>query len=92
VVGKTELLDIIKNKTGLTKKDIESMLGALTDTVKEEVLTSGKEIRIRDFGTFKQKISKPRAGRNPRTGEALHIKGSTSVGFSVANALKKKDA
>jgi len=37
VVGKTELLEIMKEKTGLPKKSLESALIALTDTIKEKV-------------------------------------------------------
>eukprot|EP00596_Hydrurales_sp_CCMP1899_P011242 CAMPEP_0119035882 /NCGR_PEP_ID=MMETSP1177-20130426/3147_1 /TAXON_ID=2985 /ORGANISM="Ochromonas sp, Strain CCMP1899" /LENGTH=146 /DNA_ID=CAMNT_0006994761 /DNA_START=61 /DNA_END=501 /DNA_ORIENTATION=- len=90
-LGKAELVEILKEKTGLMKKDVESVLGAFTDTVSKEVLVNGKEIRLRDFGTFKQKVSKARTGRNPRTSEAIQISGSTSVVFSVSSALKVKD-
>ncbi len=92
VIGKAELVDILKDATGVSKKDIGEVLGALTDVVKEEVLDSGKEIRLRDFGTFKQKLSKPRTGRNPRTGEELQISGSKSVSFSASSTMKIKDA
>ena len=91
-VGKAELIDKLKEKTGISKKDIELVLTALTGTVKEEVLDGGKEIRLRDFGTFKQKVSSARTGRNPRTGEELQIKGGKTVGFSVSSSLKVKDA
>lgn len=91
VVGKADLISILKDKTGVSKKDCEAVLGALSEAVKQEVLVSAKEIRVRDFGTFKQKVSKARMGRNPRTGEELQIKGSKSVGFSVAAAMKVKD-
>ena len=91
VVGKADLVSILKDKTGVSKKDCEAVLGALSEAVKEEVLGSAKEIRLRDFGTFKQKVSKARMGRNPRTGEELQIKGSKSVGFSVAAAMKVKN-
>ena len=75
----------------MSKKDIGEVLAALTDVVKSEVLDSGKEIRLRDFGTFKQKVSKPRVGRNPRTGEELQISGSKSVAFSASSTMKEKD-
>lgn len=90
LIGKSELVDMLKEKTGVSKKDIAEVLGALTETVKDEVLTSGKEIRLRDFGTFKQKVSKPRTGRNPRTGEELQISGSKSVAFSASATMKVK--
>tara|TARA_A100001035_G_scaffold255170_1_gene229546 strand:+ start:200 stop:493 length:294 start_codon:yes stop_codon:yes gene_type:complete len=91
VVTKAELLELLKDKSGLTKKDIESVLAALTDSVRECVLDGGKEIRLRDFGTFKPKVTKARMGRNPRTGEAIPVSGSTSVGFSAATAFKRKN-
>ena len=71
-------VELLKDKSGLTKKDIESVLAALTDSVRECVLDGGKEIRLRDFGTFKPKVTKARMGRNPRTGEAIPVSGSTS--------------
>jgi DNA-binding protein HU-beta len=84
-------VDILKEKTGLAKKDIELFLGSFVESVKEEVLVKGNDIRLRDLGTFKQKKSAPRTGRNPRTGEDIQIAGSTSVSFSVSSALKIKD-
>ena len=75
----------------MTKKDVETVIIAFTNAVRDEVLVGGKEIRLRDFGTFKQKKSAARVGRNPRTGEELQISGSTSVSFSVSQGLKVKD-
>ena len=49
-------MDLIAQKTALTKKDIEAVLSAFQTTVHEEVLTKGNEIRLRDLGTFKQKV------------------------------------
>ena len=54
------------------------------------MLVNGNEIRLREFGTFKQKKSAARLGRNPRTGADLQILGSTSVTFSVSSVLKVK--
>ena len=117
VIGKIKLIDILSDKTQMTKSNIDIVLSALTDCIKEEVLEGAKEIRLRDFGifmklrnifkltvrylclcvmcffigTFKQKVSAPRIGRNPQTGAELQISGSTSVAFSVASSLKIKD-
>jgi nucleoid DNA-binding protein len=90
IIGKADLLEKLKNKTNFKKKDIEIVLTALTDIIKEDVLINGSEIRLRDFGTFKQKNTLPRKGRNPRTGETLQILGSTSVTFSASSSLKSK--
>jgi DNA-binding protein HU-beta len=90
-MGKGDFISSISEKTGLTKKDVEAVLGGFSETIKEEVLEGAKEVRLRDFGTFKQKIFKAREGRNPRTGENIQISGSTSVAFSAATAMKVKD-
>jgi len=91
LIGKAELVDLLASKSSLPKKDAEAVLVAFLETVKEEVLVGGKEIRIRDFGTFKTKVSAARVGRNPRTGEELQIAGSKSVAFSVSASLKVKE-
>lgn len=90
-MGKAELVDVLKEKTGISKKDVEIVLTAFLSSIREEVLEGGKEIRLRDFGTFKQKVSLARVGRNPRTGEELQISGGKSVAFSVSSSLKEKD-
>ena len=91
VLGKPELVDTLREKTGLLKKDVEALLQAFSETVNEKVLIEGKELRIRDLGTFKRKVSAPRIGRNPKSGEEINIAGSKSVTFSVSSALKVKD-
>lgn len=72
----------------LKKKEVEAVLNTLLETIREEVLDQGAEIRLRDFGTFKQKETAPRMGRNPQTGEELQIKGSKSVSFKTAMKIK----
>jgi DNA-binding protein HU-beta len=83
-------VSILTDKSGVPKKSCEAVLSALTESMKEEVLMGGNEIRIRDFGTFKPKSSAAREGRNPKTGEAIHIKSSKSIGFSCSSSLKVK--
>jgi DNA-binding protein HU-beta len=91
VIGKTELLEKLTDKTGYKKKDIEAVMNALTEIMKEDVLEAGSQIRMRDFGTFKQKKTAARTGRNPRTGEAIPISASTTIAFSAAAAVKVKE-
>jgi len=52
VIGKPELVDLLREKTGMMKKDVEILLQAFTETVTEKVLTEGKELRIRDLGYY----------------------------------------
>ena len=90
VLSKSDLVSLLRDKTGFTSSGIEALLKSFSEIISEEVLVRGKEIRIRDFGTFKQRVSQPRKGRNPKTGEELQISGSKSVSFTASSALKVK--
>ena len=37
IIGKAELIEILKESTGLAKKDLETTVSALVDVVKKEV-------------------------------------------------------
>lgn len=89
-LGKGEFVDLIASKTDISKKDCVTIIDAMRDVLADEVLNKGHEVRLRDLGTFKRKVSAPRVGRNPQTGEELQIKGSNSLGFSAASAMKIK--
>jgi len=81
----------LKEKTGFTQTGLDFVLTAFADTLRTEVLQNGKEIRLRDFGTFKLRQSSARLGRNPKTGEELSISASKAVTFSASASLKSKD-
>ena len=84
-LGKGEFVDLIASKSDISKKDCVAIIDAMRDVLADEVLNKGHEVRLRDLGTFKRKVSAPRVGRNPQTGEELQIKGSNSLGFSAAS-------
>jgi len=52
------------------------------------VLSQGKRIEIRNFGTWAVKIRKPRVARNPRTGEKVSVGEKRTIGFRMAKLLK----
>eukprot|EP00598_Pedospumella_elongata_P010134 CAMPEP_0184988158 /NCGR_PEP_ID=MMETSP1098-20130426/23185_1 /TAXON_ID=89044 /ORGANISM="Spumella elongata, Strain CCAP 955/1" /LENGTH=120 /DNA_ID=CAMNT_0027512847 /DNA_START=119 /DNA_END=481 /DNA_ORIENTATION=- len=84
VIGKGDLLVKLQAATSFKKKDIELVLESFVAVIHDEVLHKGAELRLRDFGTFKQKKTQPRSGRNPKTGEPIEIAGASSVTFSAS--------
>ena len=54
-----------------------------------EALQRGERIEIRGFGTFRVKLREAREGRNPKTGEEVHIPAKRMPFFKVGNELKK---
>jgi DNA-binding protein HU-beta len=86
-VNKTELLDAISARAGLTRAQSEAALDAVVYEVTAGV-RSGDAVRITGFGTFKLRERKARSGRNPQTGAAVKIKASKGIGFTAGTKLK----
>lgn len=84
---KTQFVDRVAKRGGLLKKDAEVVLAAVFDIVSKAVREE-KRFSYPGFGTFTVKERAARLGRNPRTGEAMAVKASRSVGFKAAPALR----
>ncbi|UCD56762.1 MAG: HU family DNA-binding protein [Candidatus Hydrogenedentota bacterium] len=84
---KQELIDIVSEKSGLTKKETGAVLDVILDTV-TETLKRGEKVSLVGFGTFEAKTRKAREGRNPATGEVIHIEARTVPSFKAGRALK----
>lgn len=86
-MNKTELIDSMAAKTGLTKKNAEAALNAFVEIVSEE-LTKGEKVSLVGFGTFEVSERAEREGRNPQTGETMKIAASKAPKFKAGKALK----
>jgi DNA-binding protein HU-beta len=88
---KAELIDAISgSKTtpaDISKKAVQSIVDEAFAQIKKEVKKTGR-FSVPGFGTFNKKKRKARNGRNPRTGDVIKIKASTTVGFRPAQGLK----
>jgi DNA-binding protein HU-beta len=89
-MNKSDLVDALSAKTGMTKADAAKALDALfgTDGVIAETLKKGGRVQITGFGTFEAKLRKARTGRNPRTGATIQIAASKTPGFRAGKGLK----
>lgn len=87
-MNKTDLINNISEKSGLAKKDVESVLngflGEVTDALKD-----GKKVQLIGFGTFETRERAGRTGRNPQTGKAIEIPASTVPAFKAGSKLKE---
>mmetsp|Transcript_21195 Transcript_21195/g.42446 ORF Transcript_21195/g.42446 Transcript_21195/m.42446 type:complete len:146 (-) Transcript_21195:363-800(-) len=84
---KPDFVASIAAKTGMTKVDSEAALSAVLSTITEEV-AAGKKISLLGFGSFKLNHRSERMGRNPRTGEEIKIKASSTPSFTASKAFK----
>ncbi len=85
---KSEIIDMLAAKTGLTKADVERVYNETFDLFKGE-LAKGNNVAVAGFGTFKISNRAAREGRNPQTGATMKIPASKSVSFKAGSALKE---
>ena len=86
-MNKTELVDSVKDKSGLSKKDAEKAVNALFTSI-EEALAMEDKVQIIGFGTFEVKAREERKGRNPQTGAEITIPASKNPVFKAGKSLK----
>ena len=88
-MNKGELIDSVQEKLGeeVQKKEAETALAAVLDSITEGVQNDGK-VQLIGFGTFEVRERKARTGRNPKTGEPLEISASKSVAFKASAKFK----
>jgi DNA-binding protein HU-beta len=87
-VNKTDLVNAVAEKSGLTKKDAEKAVGALFDTV-GEALAAGDKVQVVGFGTFEVRERAARKGRNPQTGEEIEIAAARLPVFKAGKGLRE---
>ena len=87
-MSKQELVNLMAEKSGITKKDAEAALGALLDGVKS-ALKKGDSVTLVGFGTFSVSKRNARQGRNPQTGATIQIKARKVPVFKAGKGLKE---
>lgn len=72
-MNKGDLVAFVANKTGMTKKDVTTVLDTIVDAVVGSVKT-GKPVTLTNFGTFVSVRRKESMKRNPKTGAPVKVK------------------
>ena len=85
---KKDLVAQVAEAEGFTKKDTEAVIDAFIDSVVGH-LEDGTAVQLTGFGKFEVVESAPRAGRNPQTGEELHIPAKLRPKFRAGKNLKE---
>lgn len=85
---KSELVDALAARGGLTKTRAEQVVNRVFDTM-VAALKDGEGIEIRGFGSFTVRPYKPYDGRNPRTGQPVPVPPKRLPFFKVGKELKE---
>jgi len=87
LVNKSEMIDAIARHADISKAAAGRALDATVGAIKTS-LRKGDIVTLVGFGSFYVGKRSPRAGRNPRTGDAIRIQGGKVPKFRAGKALK----
>ena len=85
---KIDLVDLIYERTGSSKKDAEAVFESVLEIIRES-LCRGEKVKISGFGTFIVNRKRPRRGRNPQTGDPIIIDSRRVLSFKPSQGLKE---
>ena len=86
-MNKADLIDIVAERLGHSKKDVTDIVDAFVLETKKAV-AKGEKVAISGFGVFEAAARKARLGRNPRTGETVKIKATKLPKFRAGAEFK----
>jgi len=73
----------------LYQRDVERIVTAIFDEI-TDALQKGERVELRGFGAFSVKQRPSRMGRNPRTGEAVHVAEKHVPFFKTGKELRER--
>jgi len=87
-ISQSALVELLATKTGFHKNDVDKVIDAFREVLRDQVLLQGEEVRLKNMGTFKRKIITARQRRNIMTGEMFDAPEKHLVQFTVSPYLK----
>lgn len=85
-MNKTEFIDAVAEKSGLSKVDAKKAVEAFVETVSSELKEGGK-VALLGFGSFSVAEKSARKGVNPKTKQPIEIPARKSVKFKAGAEL-----
>ena len=88
-VTKSELVEKLSESLAVPRARAEQVVNVMFDAM-VATLERGEGIEIRGFGSFEVRSYAPYEGRNPRTGEPVHVKAKRLPFFKVGKDLRER--
>ena len=86
---KSDLINLIAERMILPRIRAEMIVDRIFDSM-TEALKSNVGVEVRGFGTFTVRSYREYDGRNPRTGELVHVKAKRLPFFKVGRELRQR--
>lgn len=87
---KSELITkLVEANPHLYQRDVERIVSTVFDEI-SGALARGDRVELRGFGAFSVKKRPARTGRNPRTGETVHVEEKYVPYFKTGKELRDR--
>ena len=86
-MNRRELINAVAAHIGAEAKEVDRVLTGFTEVV-TSAASRGEQVAISGFAKFARVERAARMGRNPATGEPIHIKASKKVRITPLKAFK----
>ena len=85
---KSDIAKNITSKISIKNSLSKDIVNSFIDIIKSE--SNASDVKISNFGTFMNKVTPERMGRNPKTGEEHVISERVKLNFIVSNKVKEQ--
>jgi len=85
---KADLVEAVAEATELSRRSSEQVVTVFFDSIVES-LCRGDKVELRGFGTFRLRHRRARTGRNPKTGESVHVPAKAVPFFKPGKELRR---
>jgi len=90
MMTKSELIaKLAERNTRLVARDADEAVKAMLDSM-SDALAQGSRIEIRGFGSFALNYRPPRVGRNPKSGDRVHVPAKHVPHFKAGKELRER--
>jgi integration host factor subunit beta len=86
---KSDLGLALSQKENLTEKQATEIVNLIFDGF-TKALKKGERIELRGFGSFSLKEYGPYTGRNPKSGNKVHVEGKRLSFFKVSKEMRER--
>ena len=84
---KSDIAKNISSKVSISESVSKELLSSFIDIIK--LKSNEADVKVANFGTFANKVTPQRVGRNPKTGKEHIISERVKLNFIVSNKVKE---
>lgn len=87
---KADLIELVAAQVALTKKDTEVVVDTILESISKALASQDDgKVELRGFGSFRTRQRRARLGRNPQSGEPVHVPPKRIPFFKPGKELKQ---